>query len=389
MLPPILFQGLREKRFLEMLRRCTSYSGYVQRKVYCNKDAWERERDEVEDAWPEFRNCTLMCSRPAYQEDHLMTPEAWRATYLSEDVEGLQKRKQHHVHLPGPDGMRLPLKHCQDAKDPTKCKSGFPRTPWLTEEPFVVCPGLAEEKEMPHKGKRSMVGLPWGPCNEPNLNGTHPALLAALRCNSDVQPPYRFPLTPQSHSSHLCKSECEKVPVRNLIWEAQVNQAAQAGYAADYQNKRLPVAVHECKEWMKAQKKLVEELEDNKPGYVAARLGKRIITDCYARGVCRGAVECINLVLHAEQYDKDPTRAESVKTSQVADMSLFYGLRLLEAAAAQEPWPREPRRLRPDTRIGAQKKLTDCPFWTCYGGRGHAAEAPWICMHAVGNMKAF
>lgn len=382
-------QGLREKRFLEMLRRCTSYSGYVQRKVYCNKDAWERERDEVEDAWPEFRNCTLMCSRPAYQEDHLMTPEAWRATYLSEDVEGLQKRKQHHVHLPGPDGMRLPLKHCQDAKDPTKCKSGFPRTPWLTEEPFVVCPGLAEEKEMPHKGKRSMVGLPWGPCNEPNLNGTHPALLAALRCNSDVQPPYRFPLTPQSHSSHLCKSECEKVPVRNLIWEAQVNQAAQAGYAADYQNKRLPVAVHECKEWMKAQKKLVEELEDNKPGYVAARLGKRIITDCYARGVCRGAVECINLVLHAEQYDKDPTRAESVKTSQVADMSLFYGLRLLEAAAAQEPWPREPRRLRPDTRIGAQKKLTDCPFWTCYGGRGHAAEAPWICMHAVGNMKAF
>jgi len=167
------------------------------------------------------------------------------------------------------------------------------------------------------------------------------------------------------------------VPIRTLIWEAQVNQAAQAGYAADYQNKRLPVAVNECKEWMRAQKNLIEELQDNKPGYMGARLGKRLITDCYARGVCRGAVECTSLVTHAEQYEKDPTCAESVKTAPVTEMSLFYGLRLLEAAAAKEPWPREPRRLQPDTRNRTQKKLTDCPFWTVYGGRGRAAEATW------------
>lgn len=368
-------QGLKEQRFLEMLRRCTRYSGYVQRKVYCNKEAWEEERDEVESAWPEFKNCMLMNSRPAYQMDERMEPAAWRATYLTEDVEPLQKRKQHHVHLPGPDGTRLPLKHCQDPKDPTKCKSGFPRTNWLTEEPFVVCPGLAEEKEMPHKGKRSMIGLPWGPYNEPNLNGTHPALLAALRCNSDVQPPYRFPMTPLSHSSDLCQGGCEKVPVWNLIREAQITQAAQAGYAADYQNKRLPVAVHECKEWMKAQQNLIEELQENKPGYVGARLGKRLITDCYARGVCRGAVGCTSLVTHAEQYEKDPTCAESIKTAQTTEVSLSYGLRLLEAAVAKEPWPREPRRLQPDARSQTQKKLTDCPFWTVYGGRGRAAEA--------------
>jgi len=53
------------------------------------------------------------------------------------------------------------------------------------------------------------------PCNEPNLNGTHPALLAALRCNSDVQPPYRFPLTPLTHSDVICKDECHKaLPIR-------------------------------------------------------------------------------------------------------------------------------------------------------------------------------
>ena len=368
-------QGLKDQRLVEMLRRCTSYSGYVQRKVYCNKEAWDDEKHEIEDAWPEFKDCPLMSSRPAYQLDDVMEPAAWRATYLAADVEGLQKRKQHHVHIPGPDGKRMPLKHCQDPKDPTKCKSGFPRTSWLTEEPFVVCPGLAAEKEMPHKGKKSMVGLPWGPCNEPNLNGTHPALVAALRCNSDVQPPYRFPITASTHSSGLCGNECAKAPVRNLIWDAQINQAAQAGYAADYQNKRLPVAVHECKEWMKAQKKLVEAIQDQKPGYVGARLGKRLITDCYARGVCRGAVECTNLIIHAEDHEKDPTRAESVKTAPVTEISLQYGLRLLEKAAAQEPWPREPRRVQSDPRSYAQKKLIDCPFWTAYGGRGQAPEA--------------
>lgn len=121
-------QGLKGQRFVEMPRRCTSYWGYVQRKVYCNKEASDNEKDEIEDAWPEFKNYTLMSSRPAYQLDDVMEPTTWRATYLPADVEGLQKRKQHHVHIPGPDGKRMPLKHCQDPKDPTKCKSGFPRT---------------------------------------------------------------------------------------------------------------------------------------------------------------------------------------------------------------------------------------------------------------------
>lgn len=370
-------QNLSKQPLLDLLRRCTNYASHVQRKVYCNTDAWEEEREGIEAAWPEYKDCTLMTSRPAYQLDVNMEPAAWRAAYLEQDAEALQKRKQNHVHLPGPDGgQRLPLKHCQDAKDPTKCKSGFPRTGWLAQEPLLICPSLAKAKDMPHHGKRSMVGLPWGPCNEPNLNGTHPALLAALRCNSDVQPPYRFPVTPLTHSDALCKDECHKaLPIRTLIWEAQITQAAQAGYAADYQNKRLPVAVNECKEWMKAQKNLAEELQDEKPGYVGARMGKRIITDCYARGVCRGAVECTNLVMSAELHAKDPTRAESVKTAPVTDITLPYGLRLLTKAAAQEPWPQERRRLQPDPRNHAHKQLIDLPFWTAYGGRGRAKEA--------------
>ena len=171
--------------------------------------------------------------------------------------------------------------------------------------------------------------MPWGPCNDPNVNGTHPALLSGLRCNSDVQLPYRFPILPATHHKECTGECCQNIRPKDLVRDAQVTQAAQAGYAADYQNKRLPIAMHEAKEMLKAQNDLAEELKDNKPGYVGARVSKRIITDCYARGVCRGAVECSHLTLHASS--NDPTAAETVKTAQVTEMSLRHPLRLLEA----------------------------------------------------------
>ena len=351
---------LGEKRLLEMLRRYSDYSGHIRRMIYSNPEAWEEERDAVEAAWPEYRNCTLMSSRPSYQGDSILEPAAWKAIYLATDVEELQKRKRHHVHLPGPDGERRPLNHCQDPKDATKCKSGFPRTRWETPEPLLICP-------------RSMTGMPWGPCNDPNVNGTHPALLSGLRYNSDVQLPYRFPILPATHYQECPGECCQSIRPKDLIRDAQVTQAAQAGYAADYQNKRLPIAVHEAKEMLKAQSSLAEELKDKKPGYVGARVSKRIITDCYARGVCRGAVECSNLTLHASS--NDPTAAETVKTAPVTDISLGFPLKLLEAVRAKEPWPQEKSRKQVDKRSYTDKKLTDCPRWTVYGGRGRSREA--------------
>ena len=113
---------------------------------------------------------------------------------------------------------------------------------------------------MPRSGKRSMIGIPWGPCNEPNINGNHPAMLAGLRCNGDVQLPYRFPITAATHSARACTAACDqKMPIYQLVREAQITQQAQAGYATDYMNKRLTIAIHEIKEWLKAQASLVEE----------------------------------------------------------------------------------------------------------------------------------
>ena len=245
------------KDLLELLRRYSDYTAHVSRKVYSKPEDWIAwKRAAVEEQWPEYKDSTLLLSRPAYQQDAALDAMTWAQVYLMEDVEELQQHKQHHVHLPDDSGKRQPLAHCRDPANPAKCKSGFPRTKWITDEPLLLCPGLAKKMDMPYKGKKSMVGLPYGPCNDPDLNGTHPALLAALRCNSDVQPPYRFPILPPTidnlpgtHADHLCDEKCDqKVPIFEIARQIQISQAAQVGYQCDYQNKRLPCARHEMKD---------------------------------------------------------------------------------------------------------------------------------------------
>ena len=86
---------------------------------------------------------------------------------------------------------------------------------------------------------------------------------------------------------------------------------------------------------MRSQQALYEDLKENKAGYFAARASKRLITDCYGRGVVRGAVEIANLILHSG--NSDPTKAKSVKTSDVAELALHYPLQLLRAVQAGEP----------------------------------------------------
>ena len=361
---------LEDVEWMGFVEKYKSYASHTSRKVYADPNGWEsRARAEVENQWPEFRDSLLMLSRPGYQYNEDIEAHDWKQTYLDQDVERLQQHKQHHVHLPDEEGRRQPLAHCRDAKNPSKCKGGFPHDKWQSEETLLICSGLAEQMDMPHKGKRSMLGLFYGPCNDPNLNGTHPGLLAALRCNSDVQVPYRFPITAGLHAPQ-CTEECDKkVPIYTLIKEAQITQAAQAGYQCDYQNKRLPLCIHECKEWEKGQRKLAEELEKNKTGYYAARANKRLITDCYARGVCRGAAEAANLTTYSFEKKNEPTGAESIKTAPLAEIALQYPLHLIQQVSSKQPWPKEPARQHIDHRAYTNKK-TQLPFWTGYGARG-------------------
>ena len=164
---------------------------------------------EAEAAWPEYKTeCGLVC-RPTYQtrraEQGTTHPEeaaearAWEKAYLDEDVQYLQERKQNHVHLMNAEtGDRVPLPACRRKDNPTLCKADFPRTSQLIDRAVVICPGLASRLDMPKAGRRNRIGSLHGPMNHESLNGTHPCMLAAQRFNSDVQLPYRLPITSES-----------------------------------------------------------------------------------------------------------------------------------------------------------------------------------------------
>ena len=133
---------------------------------------------------------------------------SWLRQYLQVDVQRLQEQKQHHVHIYNEETkQRMPLMHCQRKDNPKLCKSDFPRTRWLCEKAMVLCKGLLEEMGMALSGRRSKLCSLHGPMNEEHLNGTHPAVLATLRCNSDVQLPYRLPLC---SATHACHKDCLK-----------------------------------------------------------------------------------------------------------------------------------------------------------------------------------
>lgn len=224
------------------------------------------------------------------------------AQSYAEDAQAVQMRRQHHVHVMGDDGERKPLTHCRRKDDPTKCKANFPRTGELClTQPAVICRGLASKCGLPAKGARNVLGCIKGRRNDEWLNGTHPAMSVALRCNSDVQLPYRLPITEESHADTLCSCLAQHgVDDADMVFGAQVAQDSQVGYCCDYANKRGPIAVNETKEMMKGQSDMGAALRDAEPphslSYIWGRHKKRILSDCYGRGVVRGAVEAASLL---------------------------------------------------------------------------------------------
>jgi hypothetical protein len=126
------------------------------------------------------------------------------------------------------------LTHCRRKDNPKECKGGFPKRvlAQLLAKVVVLCRGLAQQLDLAISGRRNQTGSLFPPRNDEWINGTHPALLAALRCNSDVQLPYRFPITWETHADDVCNRGCVTDDVdEDIILGAQAAQDAQAGCA--------------------------------------------------------------------------------------------------------------------------------------------------------------
>ena len=138
-----------------------------------------------------------------------------------------------------------PLAACKRKDNPSFCKADFPSMKWLVTKAVILCAKLLQRMDQRTSGRRCMLGSMHGPMNHPSINGTHPAMSACRRCNSDVELPYRFPIIPESHS---CDDEtCLHNDDKALVHAAQSAQYEQAGYSCDYSTKRQPCAFNEVK----------------------------------------------------------------------------------------------------------------------------------------------
>lgn len=155
--------------------------------------------------------------------------------------------KQYRARIANPAaGEREPLAACRRKDNPKLRKADVPRMRWLTEKAVVLCRGLLRKMGLPLTGRRNRLGSLHGPMNHESINGTHPALLVAQPCNSDVQLPYRFPVIA---GTHCCDDDaCTREDDDDIVEAGQMSQDAQAGHACNYCTKRQVTPFHEVKE---------------------------------------------------------------------------------------------------------------------------------------------
>ena len=395
-----VLQRLAEKP--ELVERYLKYKEHVCRQMFGDDSlvaSWEKgRRKEVESNWPEYRETSTLLEVPAHTlEGSMGDPHGalggttsrrsfwaarvqcgkqWLRQHLFVHVQRLQEMKQHHVHIWNEEKKEYEvLNHCRSKDKKNECKSHFPRTKWLIAQCVVLCRGLLQQMDMPSSGRKNLIGALHGPMNEANINGTHSAMLATQQCNSDVQLPYRLPLTPQTHS-RLCPlgKEClNSYDETAMVKACQLAQDAQAGYACDYQNKRQPCGCNEVRECCIGLSKLGKSVKNEPVAYQGKRYMGRILCHAYQNGIVRSAVESRNL--RANARDHDVTFAESFRTCATTTFSGLDYMQMLERTVAAKVVVHFERDLRNPQR----SRLTSKNMALIYGYRPmHLASLKYL-----------
>ena len=166
------------------------FVSYVRCASYPDVDAFKEGRGAAEKAWPSYAKDTTLPRLPRF---FWTTPAASGETWLDQYNARLQHslvHKNHHIHpLVNPTddpstGDRRSLPSCRPKvrkgkkSDDQVCKAGFPLDNLLTQAPLVVCECIAQHRNLPTRGHRSMLGEILPARNDAWLNAGPRALLA-------------------------------------------------------------------------------------------------------------------------------------------------------------------------------------------------------------------
>ena len=113
-----------------------------------------------------------------------------------------------------------------------------------------------------------------------------------------------------------------------MVLAAQTEQNAQAGYAADYQNKRSAQSFNEVKEAKKGHHALADKIGDKRISYIGHRHVTRTLSDYYGRGIVRSNQERTNLRAYCRP--QNVTSAEAINTNKNVILPAAAAFKLVE-----------------------------------------------------------
>ena len=190
----------------EMLRRemlsvsaMKLYASYVRCASYPDPAQHRQQRSFLEKTWPAYSKDQSLARLPEFfWTEQLASGEVWKNMY-EQRLQHALSCMNHHIHPlvdPNADpmtGERRSLTSCRPKKSKsrnpearTACKGGFPLDHEMTERPLFVCECIAQDRGLPTRGPRSMLGDILPARNDAWLNAGPRAFVAFMSDNADI-----------------------------------------------------------------------------------------------------------------------------------------------------------------------------------------------------------
>jgi len=243
------------------------------------------------------------------------------------EVQRVFSRVQHHWHDTDKEGKDIPMKYCRIKTKHVggcNCKMGFPRQVAIANGVIqkdkyrhrVVCPGIAKSLGLRCSGRRNALGSIVGRRLCKWFSGTSAVMAKVFKSNTNVQVPYRVPITGDTHDKDCTSEKCLSPKTRRrqfLIGQRAVKQ--MLGYFGGYISKKQKIGRFELKQSVAAQPYFHQKLSQKtnlSAGNQLAHVTNRMFTNLEGKGILRSGVE--ESLLASEYNPGDQLSAEFIRT---------------------------------------------------------------------------
>ena len=168
-------------------------------------------------------------------------PQAEAQTFklqYEREVQRVFSRVQHHWHGKDKQGNDVPMKYClirAKTKKGCNCKMGFPRHVPIVNNIIqkdkhrhrVICPGIAQSVGLRCSGRRNALGSIIGRRLDAYFSGTSAIKAKIFKSNTNVQVPYRVPITAKTHDIACISKKCLSPKIRRrqfLVGQRAIKQ---------------------------------------------------------------------------------------------------------------------------------------------------------------------